>query len=105
MVWAGLISTIVLYHATYCINSLAHVFGTRRFQTKDNSKNNLFLALLTLGEGWHNNHHRYSSSTRQGFYPGEIDICYGLLKVMSYLGLVKDMKPVPLPIMEEGRRQ
>ena len=104
MIWAGFISTVVLYHATYCINSLAHIFGSRRFETKDNSKNNLALALLTLGEGWHNNHHRYPSSTRQGFYPQEIDICYGILKVMSLCGLVKDMKPVPAAVLEEGRQ-
>ena len=104
LVWGGFISTVVLYHATYTINSLAHLFGKRRFNTTDDSRNNIWLALLTLGEGWHNNHHRYPTSTRQGFYPGELDISYFLLNIMSVLGLVKDFKPVPVSILEEGRQ-
>ncbi|MFT5426308.1 MAG: stearoyl-CoA desaturase (delta-9 desaturase) [Gammaproteobacteria bacterium] len=104
MVWGGLISTVVLYHATYSINSLAHLFGKRRFDTEDDSRNNIWLALLTLGEGWHNNHHRYPAATRQGFYRGELDISFYLLSLLAMLGLAKDFKPVPVHILEEGRQ-
>lgn len=104
LVWGGFISTVVLYHATYTINSLAHLFGKRRFNTKDDSRNNIWLALLTLGEGWHNNHHRYPASTKQGFYPKELDISYLLLRFLALLGLVKGFKPVPVAILEEGRQ-
>ena len=105
MVWGGLVSTVVLYHATYTINSLAHVFGKRRFDTNDDSRNNVWLAFLTLGEGWHNNHHRYPAATRQGFYRGELDISFMLIKMLAAIGLAKDLKPVPAHILEEGRRQ
>ena len=103
LVWGYFISTVVLIHATLTINSLAHVWGRRRYQTQDDSRNNLWLALLTLGEGWHNNHHHFPGSARQGFYWWEIDISYLMLKLMSWLGLVWDLKPVPLAIRE--RRQ
>ena len=104
LVWGGFISTVLLYHATYTINSLAHLYGKRRFNTSDDSRNNVWLALLTLGEGWHNNHHRYPTATKQGFYRGELDISYVLLSIMAVFGLVKDFKPVPVSILEEGRR-
>lgn len=104
LVWGGFISTVVLYHATYTINSLAHLFGTRRFKTKDDSRNNVWLALLTLGEGWHNNHHRYPISTRQGFYSGELDISFILLNLLAMFGLAKDFKPVPVHVLEEGKK-
>lgn len=95
LIWGFFISTIVLAHATYTINSLSHVFGRRRFKTSDDSRNNLGLALLTLGEGWHNNHHHYPHSTRQGFFWWEVDITYYGLVVMSWLGLVWNLRPVP----------
>jgi stearoyl-CoA desaturase (delta-9 desaturase) len=101
LVW-GVISTVALYHATYTINSLAHVFGTRRFATADDSKNNWLLALLTLGEGWHNNHHRYQSSARNGFYPHEVDITWYVLRLFAALGIVSDLKPVPASVLAEG---
>ena len=101
-VWGFIISTVVLMHGTFCINSLAHVFGKRRFKTEDDSRNSLFLALITLGEGWHNNHHRYEHAARQGFYWWEIDISYYVLKVMAALGLVWDLKPVPARIYAEA---
>lgn len=103
LIWGFFISTIVLYHATFTINSLAHRFGNKRFATNDDSKNNFFLALLTLGEGWHNNHHRYPVSTRQGFYWWEIDISYLLLKFLSYFGLVSRLRSVPASILAEGK--
>ena len=104
LVWGFFVSTIVLYHATYTINSLCHRYGKRRFDTDDDSRNNLFLALLTMGEGWHNNHHRYPVSTRQGFYWWEIDLSYFGLWVLSKAGLVSAMRPVPVKVMQEGSR-
>ena len=100
LVWGYFISTVVLIHATLTINSLAHTFGTRRYQTHDDSRNNLWLALLTLGEGWHNNHHHYPGSARQGFYWWEIDVSYLGLKLLAWFGLVWDLKPVPRAIRD-----
>jgi len=95
LVWGFVVSTIALYHGTFTVNSLAHVFGRRRFNTKDDSRNSFLIALLTLGEGWHNNHHHYPASARQGFYWWEIDVSYYILKAASYVGLVWDLRPVP----------
>lgn len=94
-VWGYIVSTIVLLHCTLMINSLAHVFGSRRFDTGDDSRNNGLFALISLGEGWHNNHHHYPVSARQGFYWWEIDISYYLLRVMALLGLIWDLQEVP----------
>ena len=95
LVWGYFISTVVLIHATLTINSLSHVWGKRRYNTRDDSRNNWFLALITLGEGWHNNHHHYPGSARQGFYWWEVDVSYYVLRAMSLVGLVSDLKPVP----------
>lgn len=95
LVWSFFVSTVILYHATYSVNSLAHLFGARRFSTADDSRNNLFVAVLTLGEGWHNNHHHYPSSARQGFFWWEIDPTYYLLVALERLGLVWNLRPVP----------
>ena len=103
-VWGFFVSTVVLLHGTLLINSLAHVFGSRRFATDDDSRNNLLLALITLGEGWHNNHHRYMGTARQGFYWWEIDITYYALTALSWTGLIWDLKPVPVSIYEEARQ-
>ena len=103
LIWGFFVSTVVLAHATFTINSLCHTWGKRRFDTKDDSRNNLFLALLTLGEGWHNNHHRFAVSARQGFYWWEIDISYYVLKMMSWVGIVHDLHPVPNRVLKEGR--
>lgn len=105
LVWGFFISTVVLLHGTLLINSMAHVFGDRRFETDDNSRNSLLLALITLGEGWHNNHHRYMSAARQGFYWWEIDVTYYGLKFLSWLGIIWDLKTVPASIYEEGSVQ
>jgi stearoyl-CoA desaturase (delta-9 desaturase) len=106
--WSGLfigfaLSTVLLWHGTFTINSLSHVFGRRRFPTEDTSRNNWLLALITLGEGWHNNHHHHMSSTRQGFYWWEIDITFYILKALSWVGLVWDLRPVPEDVLAEGR--
>ena len=104
-VWTFFISTTVLLHGTLFINSLAHVWGKRRYETEDDSRNSLLLAIITLGEGWHNNHHRYPHSTRQGFRWWEIDPTYAGLKLMSWLGLIWDLRGVPAKVLEEGRKR
>ena len=103
LVWGYFISTVALIHVTLTINSLAHRFGSRRFNTPDRSRNNPWLALLTLGEGWHNNHHHFPGSARQGFYWWELDISYLVLKAMSWVGLVRDLKPVPAGFLQYRR--
>jgi stearoyl-CoA desaturase (delta-9 desaturase) len=92
-VWGYLVATVVLYHGTFLINSLAHIWGTRRFATPDESRNNFWLALVTLGEGWHNNHHFFMSSTRQGIRWWEIDITYYTLKMLSWIRITRDLRP------------
>src|SRR5690606_9662547 len=103
LVWGFVVSTVVLFHGVATINSLAHVFGSRRYKTSDDSRNNFWLALITLGEGWHNNHHHYPNSARQGFYWWEIDISYYGLRALAALGLIRDLKPVPARILADGR--
>lgn len=95
LVWGFFISTTVLFHATVTINSLSHRYGSQRFDTGDDSRNNLWLALLTFGEGWHNNHHFFPGTVRQGFRWWEIDLTWYGLRVMSWLRLVSDLKPIP----------
>ena len=104
LTWGFFISTTALFHGTSCINSMAHLMGRRRVQTSDYSRNSVNLALICLGEGWPNNHHRYQSSTRNGFYWWEIDITYYGLKALSWTGLIWGLKPVPKSIMEEAAR-
>jgi stearoyl-CoA desaturase (Delta-9 desaturase) len=95
VVWGWFISTMLLFHGTCTINSLAHQWGSQRYSTQDKSRNNLWLALVTLGEGWHNNHHYYPGSARQGFFWWEIDLTYYALKCLSWLGIVSSLNPVP----------
>jgi stearoyl-CoA desaturase (delta-9 desaturase) len=103
LVWGFFVSTVACYHGTYTINSLCHVWGRRRYATRDNSRNNAILALVTLGEGWHNNHHHYPMSVRQGFYWWEVDITYYLLRLLAALGIVWDLKPVPGAVRDSNR--
>ncbi len=103
LVWGFFVSTVACYHGTYTINSLCHAWGRRRYATRDDSRNNFWLALLTLGEGWHNNHHHYPMSVRQGFYWWEIDITYYLLRALAALGIVWDLKPVPAEVRSARR--
>jgi len=102
--WGFFISTTALFHGTSCINSMAHLMGRRRFNTSDDSRNSFILAIITLGEGWHNNHHRYMSATRNGFYWWEIDPTYYGLKILSWTGLIWGLKAVPESVLEEGAR-
>jgi stearoyl-CoA desaturase (Delta-9 desaturase) len=102
-IWGFCLSTVLLWHDTFTINSLSHLFGSRRYETGDTSKNNWLLALLTLGEGWHNNHHHFMASARQGFYWWEIDITYYTLKVLSWFGIVWDLRKVPVHLLTQDR--
>jgi stearoyl-CoA desaturase (delta-9 desaturase) len=104
LVWGFFISTIFLLHGTLFINSLAHTFGRRRYETTDTSRNSLLLALITLGEGWHNNHHHSMTSVRQGFFWYEIDITFYILKMLSWTGLIWDLRPVPAAAYREAAR-
>lgn len=107
--WSGLVvgffwSTVLVYHATFCINSLAHVRGTKRYVTGDDSRNNWLLAFFTMGEGWHNNHHAYQSSVRQGFKWWEVDPTYYILKALSWIGIVWDLKAPPAQVLRNEQR-
>jgi stearoyl-CoA desaturase (delta-9 desaturase) len=106
--WSGLVvgffgSTVLLWHATFAINSVAHLWGLRRYGTADSSRNNPVLALLTLGEGWHNNHHHYPRSARQGFRAWELDLTYIGLKVLQRLHIVHDLREPPAERLEARR--
>lgn len=103
--WSGLwigfmLSTVLLWHGTFTINSLSHVFGKRVYATTDDSRNSMILALLTCGEGWHNNHHYYQASTRQGFKWWQIDMSYYALKVLSWFGIVWDLREPPAKVLD-----
>jgi stearoyl-CoA desaturase (delta-9 desaturase) len=107
--WSGLVvgffwSTVLVYHATFCINSLAHVRGAKRYVTGDDSRNNWLLAIFTMGEGWHNNHHAYQSSVRQGFRWWEYDPTFYLLTLLSWVGLIWDLKRPPRQVVRNEQR-
>lgn len=97
------LSTVLLYHGTFVINSFAHIIGRRRYVTNDTSRNSAILAFITLGEGWHNNHHYYRSSTNQGFYWWEFDFTYYGLRLMSWLRLVRDIRVPPKALLKLNR--
>jgi len=108
--WSGLLigffaSTVVLWHTTFTVNSLAHVYGRRVYDTPDTSRNSLLVALATGGEGWHNNHHRYPFAARQGFRWWQIDTTYYALRALSAIGIVRDLRPVPPEVIAEAKRQ
>jgi stearoyl-CoA desaturase (delta-9 desaturase) len=95
LVWGFFVSTVLLYHGTFLVNSVCHIFGHRRYPTKDASRNNLVVALLTCGEGWHNNHHFYPASVNQGFHWWEIDASYCVLRMLSWVGIVWKLRKPP----------
>jgi stearoyl-CoA desaturase (delta-9 desaturase) len=106
--WSGLVvgffaSTILLWHSTFLVNSLAHVFGRRRYDTADTSRNSFLIAIVTGGEGWHNNHHRYQSAARQGFRWWQLDTTYYALWLLARLGIVRELRRVPLRVRNESR--
>jgi stearoyl-CoA desaturase (delta-9 desaturase) len=102
LIWGFFVSTVVLFHATVTVNSLAHRFGSRRFETADNSRNNWLLAVFTFGEGWHNNHHYFPGSARQGFRWWEVDLTYYALRALAGCGVVWDLKPAPAQLRRAG---
>ncbi|MGC1191850.1 MAG: acyl-CoA desaturase, partial [Candidatus Binatus sp.] len=103
LIWGFFISTVVLAHGTFTINSLAHVFGRRRYETNDDSRNSFTLAMVTLGEGWHNNHHHFPAAARNGFFWWEIDITYYTLKLLEACGIIWDLRQVPPELLDEDR--
>ena len=100
VIWGGLIGTILLWHGSFAVNSLAHIFGSRRYQTADDSRNSWWLALATCGEGWHNNHHHYQSTANQGWFRGEVDLSYLGLRVLRGLGLVWALRTPPVDVRD-----
>ncbi len=103
LVWGLCVSTVALYHATFTINSLAHRFGSRRYATRDDSRNNFWLALITFGEGWHNNHHHFPGAARQGFHWWELDLTYYGLRLLAALGIIWNLKQVPAFMLHARR--
>ena len=106
--WSGLVvgffgSTVLLWHSTFAVNSVAHIFGRRRYGSDDTSRNNVAVALLTMGEGWHNNHHHYPASARQGFFWWEIDVSYYLLRMLNVVGVVHDLRGPPAAVRTSAR--
>ena len=103
LIWGFSVSTVMLYHATFLVNSVAHQWGKKRYETKDTSRNNFIIAILTFGEGWHNNHHHYPGSARQGFYWWEIDLTYYVLKFLAMIGIIWDIRTVSENIRESKK--
>jgi stearoyl-CoA desaturase (Delta-9 desaturase) len=103
LVWGFCVPTMTLAHATFAINTVNHMFGSRRFDTIDESRNNPLTALFAAGEGWHNNHHRYQRAARNGFYWWEIDLTWYAIRTMALLGLAWDLHPVPDRVYAEAR--
>lgn len=102
LVWGFFLSTTLMYHATFSVNSVAHRFGSRRFATRDASRNNGLVAFLTIGEGWHNNHHRFPASARQGLGPFELDPAWWVIRSLAALRLVGELRPVPASVWAEA---
>jgi stearoyl-CoA desaturase (delta-9 desaturase) len=103
LVWGFCLPTMTLAHATFAINTVNHMFGSRRFETRDESRNNPITAFCAVGEGWHNNHHRYQRSARNGFYWWEFDVTWYVIRAMAAVGLAWDLQPVPPRIYEEAQ--
>jgi stearoyl-CoA desaturase (delta-9 desaturase) len=103
LLWGFFVSTTLLWHGTFTINSLTHVFGKRRYVTTDNSKNHLLLALITMGEGWHNNHHYYQRAANQGFFWWEIDLTFYVLRLLELVGIVWDVHRPPAHVLAANR--
>jgi len=101
--WGFFLPTVLLYHATFSVNSLTHMFGKKKYETGDESRNNWFVSIITFGEGWHNNHHFFPGSARQGFTPWEIDPTYYCLKLLSLFGLVSNLRPVPAWVKNKAK--
>jgi stearoyl-CoA desaturase (delta-9 desaturase) len=105
LAWGFCLPTVTLAHSTFAINTVNHLFGSRRFDTPDDSRNNVVTAIFAAGEGWHNNHHRYQRAARNGFYWWEVDLTYYVIRVMGWCGLVWDIQQVPARIYREAERE
>lgn len=105
LAWGFLLPTTTLAHATFAINTINHLYGSRRFDTVDESRNNVLTAIFAAGEGWHNNHHRYQRSARNGFYWWEFDPTWYVIKMMSWVGLAWDLQAVPDRIYREAHER
>ena len=103
LAWGFFLPTVLLYHATFSVNSLTHMFGKKKYETGDESRNNWLVSIITFGEGWHNNHHFFPGSARQGFSPWEIDPTYYGLRLLSLLGLVSNLRPVPAWVKQKAK--
>ena len=103
LVWGFCLPTVTLAHSTFAINTVNHMFGSRRFETLDDSRNNWLTAFLAAGEGWHNNHHRYQRAARNGFYWWEFDLTWYVIRAMAAIGLAWDVRSVPARIYSEAR--
>jgi stearoyl-CoA desaturase (delta-9 desaturase) len=95
VVWGSIVSTVCVYHSVWSANSFCHRFGTRRFPTRDDSRNNFLVSLVTFGDGWHHNHHYCPYSARHGFRWWELDVNYLILRLLAYLGVVWDLRLPP----------
>jgi stearoyl-CoA desaturase (Delta-9 desaturase) len=103
LVWGFCLPTFTLAHATFAINTVNHMFGSRRFETRDESRNNVVTAIFAAGEGWHNNHHRYQRAARNGFYWWEVDLTWYVIRAMAAVGLAWNVQRVPVRIYREAR--
>jgi stearoyl-CoA desaturase (delta-9 desaturase) len=101
--WGFFVSTVLLWHGSFSINSLSHVFGDKRYDTGEESRNNFWLAILTTGEGWHNNHHHFMSSANQGWHWWQVDVTFYMIRLMEMLGLVWDVRRPPQHIVDAPR--
>lgn len=99
LTWGFFASTVLLWHASFAVNSLAHLYGSRRFLTPDTSRNSWPLALLTLGEGFHNNHHHFPASARQGFFWWELDLAWLALRALALVGIAHDLRTPPAHVL------
>ena len=95
LVYGFLLSTVLLWHGTFMINSLMHLIGRRVYETNDDSRNSFLFAVLTMGEGWHNNHHHFPGTAAQGFRWWEVDPTYYLLRIFESVGIVRDLRRRP----------
>ena len=99
LVWGGLVRIFLFHHMTWSVNSICHTFGRRTYDTDDESRNNWVIAIPTLGEGWHNNHHHFCATARQGFFWWEVDVTYYVLRALAAIGLIWDVREPPAAIV------